>query len=289
MGDPTQIGASNASHLMYLDRAHACIAVYHDVSLPFLQVASRRMGTLKECFVNFMTGNLSAMSSDACEVHESFSFWVMAGDAKVLPHGLASFRTAVANVTGMWVAIACIHVTVSESRGAVDKTLLEEAEKSREVDRKRKAANEARGQKRKLDRVSREVSPRLAFDVGLSAHCWQMETMLEVQKVHDSRLDANERNITESQGHINTIFKMLADRSRSPQDSGGFKLHTPISRVRDDSSPVAYTGDRDKRVPSPALTQVYDPEYASTCDDHSINGSLALDEQVIPRCHMQQN
>ena len=92
---------------MYLDRAHACIAVYHDVSLPFLQVASRRMGTLKECFVNFMTGNLSAVSSDACEVHKAFSFWVMVGDAKVLSHGFATFRTAVANVAGMMVVIAC--------------------------------------------------------------------------------------------------------------------------------------------------------------------------------------
>ena len=143
---------------MYLDLSRRGTCVYHDVSLPPLQVAGKRMGKLKDCLVNFMTGNLSAMSRDACEVHEAFSFWVMAGDAKVLPHGLATFRTAVANVAGMWVVIACIHVTVSESRGAIDKALLDEAKKGREVDRKRKAANEARGQKRKIDQLSRDVS-----------------------------------------------------------------------------------------------------------------------------------
>ena len=56
------------------------------------------------------------MSRDACEVHEAFSFWVMAGDAKVLPHGLATFRTAVGDVAGMWVAIVVMHLTVFLNR-----------------------------------------------------------------------------------------------------------------------------------------------------------------------------
>ena len=116
MGDPTQICESNVSHLVYLAVSRHGTCMYHDVSLPFLQVAPKRKGKLKESFVNFMTGNLSAMSSDAREVHEVFSFWVMAGDAKVLPHGLATFRTAVGDVAGMWVAIVVMHLTVFLNR-----------------------------------------------------------------------------------------------------------------------------------------------------------------------------
>ena len=57
----------------------------------------------------------------------------------------------------------CIHAAVSESRGAIDKALLGEAEKGREVDRRRKAANEAGGQNRKIGKLSRDVSRLIAL------------------------------------------------------------------------------------------------------------------------------
>ena len=95
--------------------------------------------------------------------------------------------------------------------------------------------------------------------------------MRKVQKAHDLRLEATESDIKESQGRMDTILGMLNARSSSPQVAGD--MPSTVTHVFDD------TAARDEGSPAP--TQVYNIEPASTNDSRSIS-SLSPDEQVTP-------